>query len=201
MLAVGLTGGVAAGKSTVRRFFAELGAETFDADAAVHALLGKGTPEYKKIVGRFGRGILIGAQIDRRALRARVTKDLAALAFLERTLHPGVRRLVVARIKSLKRKKGIFVFEVPLLFETGFDRYCDRTVAVIAPREAQLRNGRAKKLGADDIRRFSDRQWTQRIKAAKADVVIKNDSTLASLKRKARQIYVRFLQEAGLSKS
>jgi dephospho-CoA kinase len=197
MLNVGLTGGVASGKSAVRRFFALFGAEVFDADEAVHELLKNGTPEHRRIVRRFGAQILNGAQIDRRRLRARVTGDRPALVFLERVLHPGVRRLLAKRAAALKRRKGVFVAEVPLLYETGLDRRMDRVVAVIAPRRAQLRNGRAKKLGPEDIERFSKRQWDQKRKAAKADVVIRNDSTLASLKRKAKEVFHQLSQEAG----
>lgn len=199
MLLVGLTGGVAAGKSTVRKIFADLGAETFDADSAVHSLLKKGTPEHQKLVQMFGRGVLgRSGELDRRKIRAHATADPSLLKFLEETLHPGVRRILREKVLALIKKKGVLIAEIPLLFETGFDIWMDRIVAVIAPESVQVRNGRGKKLSAQDIKKFSSRQWTQAHKARKADIVIKNDSTLAALKAKTKLAYHRLSKEAGI---
>ncbi len=199
MMLVGLTGGVATGKSTVRKLFAELGAETFDADAAVHELLRKGTLEYRKLVAQFGLGVLRpDGELDRAKIRAHATADPKLLVFLEETLHPGVRRMLRDKATGLVKKKGVFIAEIPLLFETGFDIWMENIIVVTAPLAAQLRNGRTKKLSAADIKKFSSRQWTQARKARKADIVIKNDSTLAALKAKTKRAFGRLSKEAGI---
>lgn len=189
MIAVGLTGGPACGKSAAAKVFARLGADTASADAIVHGLMKKGRPEYGLIVSRFGTALLgPDGEIDRSKLRRRALASETAMDFLERTLHPGVRREIM---KLMKGKGKVLVVEVPLLFETGFDKLFDGTVAVVAGPKAQRRLAAAKGMSEEDLARFAKRQWSNSKKAAKADYVIRNDGALDGLRARVKKVFSR----------
>ncbi|MEQ8604927.1 MAG: dephospho-CoA kinase [Marivibrio sp.] len=133
MRILGLTGSIGMGKSTAAAMLRRLGAPVYDADRAVHRLMGPGgaalaaiEAEFPGVVGRHG--------VDRQALGAQVFGDRAALKRLEAILHPLV---AAARDDFLKRcaRRGtpVAVLDVPLLFETGLDQRCDLTLLVTAP--------------------------------------------------------------------
>jgi dephospho-CoA kinase len=140
MIVIGLVGRIGAGKSTVARMFAALGAEVVDADAVAHEVLEE--PEVRDaVVARFGAAVIDPAgRISRAAVAARVfgpTPDHAsALADLEAIVHPPVRRRIGARLAALRAaeeadgRRRVAVLDVPLLVQSGWDAACDRLVAV-----------------------------------------------------------------------
>lgn len=199
MLVVGITGAVASGKSAVAAAMRRCGARILDCDEIVRALLGPGTREYRAVVRRFGAAACIGGRLDRGKLRRFVLIDPRRLEFLERTLHPGVKRRVRAAIGAARKKKGVLAIEVPLLFETGMDRWMDRVVVVEAPAAKRALRAARRGMTARDFRAFSARQWAPRRKAARADFVVRNNGSLKALRAEVRGIFVRLSQEAGTS--
>jgi dephospho-CoA kinase len=140
MIVIGLVGRIGAGKSTVARLFADLGAEVVDADAVAHEVLDE--PEVRAaVVARFGAGV-VGAEgrVSRAALAAQVfgptPEQAAALADLEAIVHPPVRQRITARLaagRAAERADGrprVVVLDVPLLVHGGWDAACDRIVRV-----------------------------------------------------------------------
>ena len=175
LIFLGLTGGIAAGKSTALGAFARAGCPVLSSDAVVHALYLR--PDVREaVVERFGRDVLASdGEVDRAALGAIAFGDAEQLAFLERLLHPLV-DLEVERFRRDAEASGarVAVLETPLLFErAGADRY-DRTVLITAP---------------DDVRRARDpravtrqaHQLPEHEKQALADEVFVNDGSLDAL--------------------
>ena len=137
MLILGLTGSIAMGKSTAAGLLRRLGVPVYDADAAVHRLLAKGGGGVAAIAGTFP-GVVEDGAVDRKRLGARVFGDAAALRTLEGILHPLVaeerRRFLRA---AARQGRPLVVLDIPLLFETKGERWCDLVCVVSAPRFLQ----------------------------------------------------------------
>lgn len=130
MYILGLTGGIAAGKSTVCGMFATLGIPVVDADRLVHALQGPGTPETAAIAARFGpESLLQDGSVNRQHLSQHIARHPEALTWLEDLLHPAVRHAEALALAGYARSHPLVVLDVPLLFETGAEALCD-TVAL-----------------------------------------------------------------------
>lgn len=137
MVILGLTGSIGMGKSTAARTFRLLGVPVYDSDATVHRLLGRGGQAVAAVEAAFP-GVARGEQIDRQELAKRVFGDAAALARLEKILHPQVRRATLDFLKRQGRaRRPVVVLDIPLLFETGGERLCDAVVVVSAPPSVQ----------------------------------------------------------------
>ncbi|HZT51984.1 MAG TPA: dephospho-CoA kinase [Stellaceae bacterium] len=138
MKVLGLTGSVGMGKSTAAAMLRRMRLPVFDADRAVHRLLAPGGAAVAAVAQAFPGVAAADGGIDRRALGARVFGDRAALARLEAILHPLV---AVAELRFLGRarahRRRLVVMDVPLLYETGRERYCDAVAALWAPRFLQ----------------------------------------------------------------
>jgi len=141
MLRVGLTGGIACGKSVVRKLFAERGVFTLDADAIVHELLGPNSDLSRRVAQEFGVEMLrADGAVDRRKLGALVFSDPEARRRLNGLVHP----LVIARIRELlaeaeRRGERLAMVDAAVMIETGSYRGYDRIVVVHCPRELQIR--------------------------------------------------------------
>jgi dephospho-CoA kinase len=152
MILVGLTGGVATGKTTVARMFRRCGAVVIDADVLARAVVKPGMPAWREIVRTFGRGVLNpDGAINRHELGAIVFGHKAKLRRLERIIHPRVAREQAKLTKQAAKKdpNAVVIYDVPLLFEAGIDRRVDKIIVVTADQESQLarlqrRNGLAK---------------------------------------------------------
>ena len=182
---VGLTGGIAAGKSEALAAFARLGAATISSDALVHELLDD--PEVRaRLVERWGEEVVSDGGLDRGRVGAVVFNRADELEWLEGVLHP----LVSERVASWRRRVSgdvpVAVVEVPLLFETGMDDAFDTTVAVVAADETRAERAGAR--GTELLERRSERQLTQEEKAARADHVIRNDGSLEELEAQAERL-------------
>lgn len=181
---IAITGGVASGKSTVCRFFQELGAYVVNADAIVHELLKPETDLGQQIIRQFGPEIIINGQISRRRIAEKAFKDPKQLEKLEELLHPAV-RLRVAELYNAACNKGTytsFVVEVPLLFEVGSEVNYDVVVAVLSNEaQAKLRFEQAGFQKTEyDLR--MKRQLKPETKAAKAHFTITNNGSLEELR-------------------
>ena len=132
-LVIGLTGSIAMGKSTAAAFFRHLRIPVFDADAAVHLLMGPQGKATKRVAARFP-GVVGPKGVDRKALGAKVFADLAGLRDLEAIIHPLVRqdREHFLRQAALRRLPMV-VLDIPLLFEGKGEHMCDLVVVISAP--------------------------------------------------------------------
>jgi dephospho-CoA kinase len=179
-LTIGLTGGIAAGKSEALVAFGRLGAATLSSDVVVHELL-ESEPLRGRLVERWGPEVVDDGRVDRARIGEVVFADPDQLAWLEAQIHPLVGERILAWLGSLPAGTEVAVVEVPLLFETGREQVFDATVAVVAAEE--LRRERAAARGHALVDEREARQLTQEEKASRADHVVENDGTVEDLER------------------
>jgi dephospho-CoA kinase len=179
-LTIGLTGGIAAGKSEALAAFGRLGAATVSSDEIVHELLADDELR-SRIVDRWGEAVAPGGEVDRTRVGEIVFEDPAELSWLEQQLHPRVGERIGAWLGSLPDQVELAVIEVPLLFESGMEGLFDATVTVVAPDEVRRRRAAARGHGGLEGR--EGRQLEQSDKAARATHVVRNDGTVAELEQ------------------
>jgi len=179
-LTIGLTGGIAAGKSEALAAFERLGAATISSDAVVHELL-ETEPLLPRLVERWGRRVAPGGTVDRDRIVSNVFADTEELKWLEGQIHPLVGERIGAWLTSLPAGADVAVVEVPLLFESGMEKVFDTTVAVIASDE--LRRERAAGRGHALVDEREARQLAQQEKATRAEHVVENDGSVEDLER------------------
>jgi dephospho-CoA kinase len=175
---IGLTGGIAAGKSEVLAALERFGAQTLSTDAVVHELLGSAAVR-DRLIERWGPEVAPEGAVDRGRVGAIVFDSPDELAWLESQLHPLVGGAVAGWSRGVPPETELAVVEVPLLFETGMDQEFDATIAVVA--DDRVREQRAAGRGLADLAGRGERQLTQDEKAARATHVIRNDGSLADL--------------------
>ena len=182
MKIIGLTGGIACGKSTVSTELRAHGAAIIDADALAHELSQPHQPIYNAYVERFGSEIVAAdGTLDRAAIARRVFADPAVRAEVEAIVHPIIRRAAEVRLRAARdENKRAAVLDVPLLFEAGWDALADETWVVALPREEQLARllARDKAMDAGEARARIAAQMPLAEKCARADVVIDNSGTV-----------------------
>ena len=182
-----LTGGPATGKSTLASLLAACQTfEAFDADACVHGLLATDRRIIAAVAAEFGPGVLdpTGA-VHRPALRALVFPDPAARRRLEAILHPAVRHHWMEQAGRCREAGRDFLADIPLLFETGADRFFDATVAVATSADVQRRRLRERGLDQATVEGLLASQLPMDEKVRRAGSVVWNDGTLGALARQA----------------
>jgi dephospho-CoA kinase len=193
MILVGLTGGVATGKSTVANMFKQCGAPVIDADLLARQVVEPGKPAWRAIVKLFGKTILNpDRSLDRQALGSIVFRNPKKRRQLECIIHPRVareQRRFVRRVAKLK-PHAVVIYEVPLLFEAGVDKRVDKIIVVTADRETQIarlkkRNGLSR---AEALRRISS-QMPLAKKIQQADHVLNGTLPRPSLCRQIAQLF------------
>jgi dephospho-CoA kinase len=178
-LKIGLTGGIAAGKSEALAAFGRLGAATLSSDAVVHDLL-EGEPLRSELTERWGPEVAPpGAPTDRGRIGGIVFADPGELTWLESTIHPAVGAATAAWIAALPADTEFAVIEVPLLFEGGRGSVFDTTVSIVAAEDVRRERAAARGHALVDAREA--RQLTQDEKADRAEHVIVNDGSVADL--------------------
>lgn len=186
MKIIGLTGGIACGKSTVSTELRALGAAIIDADALAHELSQPGQPIFNAYVERFGREIVTaGGTLDRAAIAARVFADPAVRAEVDAIAHPLIRTAAEERLRAARaQNKMAAVLDVPLLFEAGWDTLADEIWVVALPREEQLARllTRDKNMTEREARARIAAQMPLAEKCARADVVIDNSGTVEEIR-------------------
>lgn len=191
MYVIGLTGGIATGKSTVTNILRKLGAWVIDADALAHAVLAPGTPAVEEVAEAFP-GVVRDGIIDRAALAEIIFSDERARARLNSIVHPRVRHLMRESLEEAALAgHRIAVLDVPLLIEGGLHRQVDEVWVVYVDEEEQLRrlmerNGVDRATAWKRIRA----QMPIEEKVKYADVVIDNRGDLASLEAKVRELWL-----------
>lgn len=197
MLVLGLTGGIACGKSTISLTLAELGAIIVDGDVLSRELTAEGGCALPAIRSAFGDGVFHpDGTLDRRALGAVVFADKAALATLDGIMQPLLREMIVAHIENARQSgASVCVLDMPLLYEKELDGLCDRVWCAYIPRETQLerlmaRDGFTREEAEARLRS----QLPAEEKAARADVVIDTSGPIQYTKESVISL---FRQEVG----
>ncbi len=189
MPVLGLTGGIAAGKSTFARLLLrEWPMDYFDSDRCVHDLLATDDPTRDAIVAAFGESVLAGnARPDRVRLRELIFDDNSKRRTLEGILHPSVRRAWQGRAENARKTKACVLIDIPLLYETGAQGEFDRVIVVACSRETQMRRLTTERgLAPDLAARIIATQHDLGAKTKQADHVIWNDSTVPNLDGQSR---------------
>lgn len=196
-LRVGLTGGLASGKSTVARLLAERGATVVDADRLVAELYEPGEPGVRAAAELFGREVLDprGA-VDRERLAAVVFTDPEARRHLEGAIHPLVRERFAALAGDAE---GVVVLEATLLVEAGYAPDFDRVVTVEADPEVRLARAVGRGMPEEEARRRLLAQGEGVARRAAADVVIENDGDLADLERQVDALWTELRPPRGVA--
>lgn len=179
-LTIGLTGGIAAGKSEALAAFSRLGAATLSSDAVVHELLDS-EPLVGRLVERWGAEVAPGGAVDRTRIGEIVFADPDQLTWLERQIHPLVGERIGEWLAGLPPETEVAVIEVPLLFESGMEEAFDTTVAVVT--EDELRRERAAARGHALVDEREARQLAQAEKAERAEHIVENHGSLEDLER------------------
>lgn len=179
-LTIGLTGGIAAGKSEALAAFSRLGAATLSSDAVVHELLDS-EPLVGRLVGRWGPEVAPDGTVDRSRIGEIVFADPDQLTWLEQQIHPLVGERIGGWLGGLPAETEVAVIEVPLLFESGMEKAFDTTVAVVT--EDELRRARAAARGHALLDEREARQLAQDEKAARAEHIVENHGSIEDLER------------------
>jgi dephospho-CoA kinase len=190
-LTIGLTGGIASGKSTVTRMIRELGIPVIDADQVARDVVKVGEEAYAQIVATFGRDILqANGEIDRAKLGSIVFHNEQKRKKLNAIVHPAVRRRMMAEKEAyVQSGTKTVVLDIPLLFESELTHFIDKVIVVYVDDEVQLerlmkRNGFSKEEALARIRS----QMPLREKVKKADAVINNNGTVEETKQQLLKI-------------
>ena len=202
MLRVGLTGGIAAGKSAVADMFGELGAPIVDTDVIAHELVAPGEPALDAIAAEFGPGVVArDGKLDRRALRHIVFGDPDRRRALEAILHPRIRARALAELDRAAGPYALVV--VPLLLETDFHTLVDRILVVDCEEETQLERLKARdSIDAQAAQAILETQVDRATRLAHADDVIDNGGTREATRRQVEALHRAYLElaQGGLPK-
>jgi dephospho-CoA kinase len=196
MSILGITGGVATGKSAVTQFLADLGAPTVSADVIARNILLPGSPATQSVLRAFPDCRDVQAEIpaiDRALLRARIYNDPEARKTLESFTHPAIIQELRNQIAQWRAAKvPLAAAEIPLLFEAGLEDLVDTIVVTSCSDEIQIQRLRAR-LGIDETeaRRHFAAQWPLAEKVARADVVIDTNGVLDDTWRQVSDLYAR----------
>jgi dephospho-CoA kinase len=191
MLKIGLTGGIATGKSYVLDQFRRRGVAVLDADQLAHGVMAAGTEATAAISARFGAAVLAGdGSVDRAKLGPIVFADATARRELEAIVHPAVHRAIAAGVRAFELMgDAIAIVDVPLLYEVGSEKDFDRVIVTECSAEKQLARLRERGLTEEAARQRLAAQWPTEKKVARADYVVNTDGTFEDTSRQVDKIY------------
>lgn len=190
-LIIGLTGGIATGKSTVSNMFKDHGIPVIDTDKIAFDLLKKGTTTYEEVLKLFGDNILnTNGDINRKKLGKKIFNDSNLRNQLNEIIHPKIKTLTISEIQKYEELgSSIIVLDVPLLFETDFAKLVDKTVVVYTPPKLQIQ----RLLDRDSIKEeYALAKINSQIsidkKAKLADFVIDNSKSILTTKKEFNRV-------------
>ncbi len=187
---LGLTGGIASGKTTVSRIFKELGIKVVDADKIARDV-SEQDDIVKRLLDTFGEEILIGNKIDRKKLREIIFRDKHNVEKINRIIHPRVIEVFQGERDRVK-KDEIIIFDIPLLFESGLEYLCDEILVVATDKELQIKRiiGRDKTSREDALKIISHQMDADK-KIELANYVIYNNRGLDELREEVKKFHER----------
>lgn len=189
---LGLTGGIATGKSTVSDILEELGAKIIDADQVSRQVVDKGQEGLKKVHDHFGDQVIKpDGQLDRQALANVIFVDTSKREELNDILHPIIRQEIIRQKDQLMASNpACIVLDIPLLFEAGYDHECDGVMVVTTPRPIQkLRLMERNNLSEYEAQSRIDSQMSLGKKIDRADFVVDNSKTVEETKQQVEDWY------------
>ncbi|WP_195536472.1 dephospho-CoA kinase [Bacillus paralicheniformis] len=190
-LVIGLTGGIASGKSTVAQMFQQCGITVVDADVIAKEAVEQGMPAYHKIAETFGQGVLLETGgIDRRKLGEIVFTNEEKRMQLNAIVHPEVRKMTIKqRDEAIRAGERFVVLDIPLLYESGLEHLTDKVIVVWVPMELQLeRLIKRNRLTEDEALNRIHAQHSLDEKKKKADAVIDNSGSLKDTEVQLHQL-------------
>lgn len=192
---IAITGGVASGKTSVCRFFRELGAYVINADALVHELLESDTNLGQQIIRSLGENIVQEGKISRKVIAEKVFSDPKKLEALEKILHPAVLRKIEEQYAAVSKEKkySAFAVEIPLLFEIGSENFYDVIVVVLADEAIAKKRFEQAGFQSEEYDRRMRRQIKPNQKAARADYVLHNAGSLEDLRKQSIALYQKII--------
>lgn len=195
-LRIGLTGGIASGKSAAARVFADLGVPVIDSDEIARAVVEPGTPALAAVTAAFGANLLdADGRLNRSKLRAIVFADPVARHRLEEILHPRIRDMM--EVRSAVAAGPYQVLVIPLLIESGLGSRVDRVLVVDCPEALQMERLRRRDGSSEtEARAMLAAQSNRDTRLAVADDVIVNDGDLGALERQVRMLDARYRELA-----
>jgi dephospho-CoA kinase len=205
MLKIGLTGGIASGKSLVSQMFTELGAHTIDADQIAHELMKPGQPAYDEVVAAFGNEILNPDKMINRAKLAELAFDKRRprIYELNRIMHPGVIRRYESWMDDIREREpdAIAILEAALVLEAGLRRRFDRIVVVTCkPQQRVERWAQRFNLDAEtaktEVTRRMMAQAPDEAKIQAADYVIDNSGSVEETRKQVEKVYNELMPQA-----
>jgi len=204
MLRIGLTGGIASGKSTVAAMLRDRDCPILDADAIAHELLEPGQDAYKEVVREFGEGILVrGDAVDRGKLGAIVFADAQKRERLNQIMHPRIQQIVAEWFRRLDRRGGPdFAFEdAALILEAGAKKNFDRVVACWCKPEQQIERLRERGVSLEDAQRRIAAQMPMDEKRRLADDVIDCSGSMEETERQVDSLVAKLKQLAATQRN
>ncbi len=197
----GLTGGIASGKSTVARFFEELGAKTLDADRLGHDLLQPSLPAYQEVIGHFGEDILdASGAVDRKRLGSRVFSDPQALRILNAILHPRIIEMIGEQVRRFHGEDpgALILVDAALIYEADLSACFIKVIVAWCQPEQQLERLMAKAgLARDEAERRIAAQMPAEEKRRRADYVIDCSGTKENTRQQVEALYPELLRLAN----
>jgi len=195
-LIVGLTGGIGSGKTAASDYFASLGIVVVDADIVAREVVEPDQPAWQAILDRFGEEALLpDRSLNRPWLRDKVFADPAIRQWLEQQTHPRIRERLEDQLAHASSDYAILVS--PLLFESGQDALVSRTLVIDVPVEIQLQRACARDSNNEaQIRNIIAAQMPREARLERADDVVDNSGTLASLTEQLMPLHQHYLQRA-----
>jgi dephospho-CoA kinase len=205
MLKVGLTGGIASGKSTVAEAFARLGAKVLDADKVAREVVLPGQPAWRKLQQAFGpQFFLPDGEVNRSKLRRLVFADPEERSKLNAIVHPEVMKEINCRFEQLTTSApdAVVVVDVPLLLEVGVAHRFDRVIVVYVTKSIQIERLRQRDgLSLEEARRALSTQMVLNKKVEQADYVIDNSGTRAETQAQVEEVWAELIKLARNQRS
>lgn len=192
MMVIGLTGGIASGKSTISDMLRELGAAVIDADIVSRDVVSQGSNAYNRIIESFGKDILLAdGEINRKQLGNIVFSDEEKLKLLNEITHPAIIENVNATIEALKKQqKEVVVVDAAILIEMGLNKHVDCVWLVLANRETQLKRVMERdNLSSEDAWNRINAQMSNEERLKYADAVIDTTYPVENVRNKVKQLW------------
>jgi dephospho-CoA kinase len=197
---IGVTGGIACGKSEVGKLLADAGIDVRDSDQIAHAVMARDGAAYRGVVEYFGDSLVKpDGEIDRAILGARVFADPEERAVLNALVHPHVRKIWQEWAASVRRRNAVGAILIPLLYEVGADRDMDVVICVAASTETVMERLQSRKLSANEARQRINSQMPLSEKMKRADYIIENNESLQRLADQAQAVLASLQEKENIT--